>query len=459
MKFDTFLIPKSNIITIFAYQRKQKEYQKVMAKEQYRPNKAGIIYFDTQNNPKLGAKLTKGGTATLFLEYYRGAVEVVSSTGKVYQKADRERVSYKGRYIYYPAKTPEQKAHNDNTIRAFRALMIEEANKIVTAEDGVKVVAKKAKVDFLQYYQAYIDSYTKKDKRNVELSLSRFKDFLHDTPRYSQYAKGISPQQLNPDMIRAFAEYVSSRSKTAEGSSSIFKRFRKVVRYALNHDIFTKDPCINEEGRAITIKTDRDYLRKDVLSPEEVQTLAKCHYTFESDDIRRAFLLSCFTGMAFVDVKALEWGQIDLKNNLLTYARAKTGAGVNIPITSTILSLLGDVEAQHRGSDKVFNLKTYESCNKALHRWVEKAGIGGVQRDDEGNPLLDDAGQPVYWGKHISWHCARHTFGTILTAQGANPFVTQNLMGHSSISMTQKYVRAVDDAKKKAIETLPEIEL
>ena len=430
-----------------------------MAKEQYRVNSDGTIIIDTFCNPNVGARIKKDGTATLFLEYYRGFVEAVSKSGKVYNKPVRERVSYKGRYIYYPAKTPDQKAHNENTIRAFKELAINRANEITTAEDGLKIPTKKAKVDFLQYYQQYIDNYTKKDKRNVELSLSRFKDFLKESPRYSQYANGISPQHLNPDMVRAFAEYVSSRSRTAEGASSIFKRFRKVVRYAINHDVLSKDPCIDRDGRAVSIKTDRDYLRKDVLSTEEIQALAKCHYTFESDDIRRAFLLSCFTGMAFVDVKALEWGQIDLKNNLLTYARAKTGVGVNIPITSTILSLLGDVEAQHRGSDKVFNLKTYESCNKALHRWVEKAGIGGVQRDDDGNPLLDDAGQPIYWGKHISWHCARHTFGTILTAQGANPFVTQNLMGHSSISMTQKYVRAVDDAKKKAIETLPKIEL
>lgn len=430
-----------------------------MAKEQYRANSGGIIYIDTQNNPKVGAKLKKDGTATLFLEYNRGCVEVVSKTGKAYVKADRERVSYKGRYIFFPAKTKEQEAHNDNTIRAFKKLALDQADVIATSEDGIKVSARKERVDFLQYYQEYIDSYTKKDKRNVELSLSRFKDFLQDTPRYTQFAKGIKPQQITPDLVRAFADYVSSRSKTAEGASSIFKRFRKVVRYAINHDVLSKDPCLDLDGRAISIKADRDYLRKDVLSTEEIQTLAKCHYTFESDDIRRAFLLSCFTGMAFVDVKALTWGQIDLSNGILTYKRAKTGVGVNIPLSDTIKSLLGDVEAQHRESDKVFNLKTYESCLKALHRWVEKAGIGGVQRDDEGNPLLDDAGKPIYWGKHISWHCARHTFGTILTAQGANPFVTQNLMGHSSISMTQKYVRAVDDAKQKAISSLPRIEL
>lgn len=430
-----------------------------MAKEQYTPNGAGIIYFDTQNNPRLGAKLTKGGTATLFLEYYKGSVEVVSKTGKVYNKANRERVSYKGRYIYYPAKTPEQKVHNENTIRAFKKLVLNKADDLAKAEDGLEITTRRVRVDFLQYYQEYIDNYTKKDKRNVELSLSRFKDFLKDTPKYTQFANGITPQQITPEMVGAFADYVTSRSRTAEGASSIFKRFKKVVKYAVNNGVFVKDPCTGKDGRAISIKSDNDYLRKDVLSAEEVGVLANCHYTFESDDIRRAFLLSCLTGMAFVDVKALTWGQIDLANGILTYARAKTGVGVNIPLSSTIKSLLGDVEAQHRGTDKVFNLKTYESCLKALHRWVEKAGIGGVKRDAEGNPVKDEDGNPIYWGKHISWHCARHSFGTMLTANGTNPFVTQNLMGHSSISMTQKYVRAVDDAKQKAISSLPKIEL
>lgn len=430
-----------------------------MAKEQLKANASGIIYIDTQDNPTLGAKLKKDGTATLFLEYYRGCIEVVSKTGKVYSKADRERVSYKGRYIYYPAKTPEQKVHNDNTIRAFKQLALNKANELVTAEDGIEVATKRAKVDFLQYYQEYIDNYTKKDKRNVELSFSRFKDFLQATPRYSKYIKGMTPQQITPDMVREFAEYVSSRSRTAEGAASIYRRFRKVIVYALNHDILSKDPCIDKDGKKISIKSDSDFLRKDVLSAEEVQRLANCHYTFESDDIRRAFLLSCFTGMAFVDVKALTYGQIDLANGIITYQRAKTGVGVKIPLTNTILSLLGDVEAQHKGTDKVYNLKTYESCLKALHRWVEKAGIGGAVRDEQGKAVRDEKGNQVWWGKHISWHCARHSFGTILTANGTNPFVTQNLMGHSSISMTQKYVRAVDDAKQKAINTLPELSL
>ena len=33
-------------------------------------------------------------------------------------------------------------------------------------------------VNFLDYYQAYINSYTKKDIRMVQIALSRFKDFL-----------------------------------------------------------------------------------------------------------------------------------------------------------------------------------------------------------------------------------------------------------------------------------------
>jgi site-specific recombinase XerD len=61
--------------------------------------------------------------------------------------------------------------------------------------------------------------------------------------------------------------------------------------------------------------------------------------------------------------------------------------------------------------------------------------------------------------KHITWHCGRHTFGTQLLANGANIKVVADLLGHSSLKYVNTYVRAVDEQKKKALDSLPKIEL
>jgi site-specific recombinase XerD len=74
-------------------------------------------------------------------------------------------------------------------------------------------------------------------------------------------------------------------------------------------------------------------------------------------------------------------------------------------------------------------------ANKSLGHWVKRAGIE----------------------KHITWHCGRHTFATLVLEGGASVPVVASLLGHSSIQMTQKYTRARDAAKKAAMESLPKI--
>ena len=76
-------------------------------------------------------------------------------------------------------------------------------------------------------------------------------------------------------------------------------------------------------------------------------------------------------------------------------------------------------------------------CNKAVKHWVKRAGID----------------------KHITWHCARHTFATQILANGADVQVVANLLGHSNTDYVQVYTRAVDKKKKEAINSLPIINL
>ena len=43
-------------------------------------------------------------------------------------------------------------------------------------------------------------------------------------------------------MMEHFVEYLQSRS-VGEGAKSIYQRFKKVVRYAIDHEVMLKDPC------------------------------------------------------------------------------------------------------------------------------------------------------------------------------------------------------------------------
>ena len=52
---------------------------------------------------------------------------------------------------------------------------------------------------------------------------------------------------------------------------------------------------------------------------------------------------------------------------------------------------------------------------------------------------------------HINWHTFRHTYSTLLRANGEDPKVAQELLRHSSIKITMDvYTQALTAAKRKA---------
>ena len=81
----------------------------------------------------------------------------------------------------------------------------------------------------------------------------------------------IKPELITKEMMEQFVAYLQSRS-VGEGAKSIYQRFKKVIRYAIDHDVMLKDP-----SKSVTCKVDSQMLRKDVLSPEEIQKLSLIH--------------------------------------------------------------------------------------------------------------------------------------------------------------------------------------
>ena len=59
--------------------------------------------------------------------------------------------------------------------------------------------------------------------------------------------------------------------------------------------------------------------------------------------------------------------------------------------------------------------------------------------------------------KHITFHCARHSFITNIMANGANIKTAASLAGHSTTRHTEKYVHIIDELKQKAVDSLPDI--
>ena len=211
------------------------------------------------DNPRLKQKKMSDGNLSLYLDYYLGRVnEVDEYTGEQTSKVQRKREFLHLTLLANP-RTPLERQSNKDIMALAHKIRFEREQQLKEGNLGYRLKTKR-NINFLDYFQNYIDGYTKKDLRMVRIALQRFKDFLHDTPEYEKFSKAIKPEQITKDMMEDFTMYLQSRS-VGEGAKTIYARFKKVINYAIEHDVIFKNPC-----KGISIKVDEQILRKEVLS-------------------------------------------------------------------------------------------------------------------------------------------------------------------------------------------------
>ena len=414
-----------------------------------------ILSNDPSANPKLKGKILQSGHVSLFLEYYGGMhTEYDPNTDTTKRKKIRRKEYLNLRYWEHP-RTPIERKERAEVLELARRIQKEREMQMLENSEGYRVPTRTAP-DLIAWMWNYYANYTKRDKRNIKTAITRFMAFITDPAgelapapdwtgeRRAKAAKEMErrrssltypPKQLTKDVVRLFAEYLQRISK-GEGAHTTFARFKKMIRRAIEEDVIKCDPIAG-----VSIKVDPHRLTKDVLSTDEIQQLVQTRHTGQSDEIRRAFIFSLYTGLRWCDVKALTYDSIDYANRLLIFEQAKTrghstASSVAIPLKDSLLDLIGQAPDGER-SALVFDLPSSTMCNKALRHWAARAGIE----------------------KHITWHCARHSLGTNLVSNGVDIKSVQSILGHSSLRHTEKYVRAVDSRKRAAIDSLPDFEI
>lgn len=268
------------------------------------------------------------------------------------------------------------------------------------------------------WMQTFIDRYKKKDKRNLQGALNRFNSFLLDNK-----LTGLTFGRITETMIEEYRDYLKETSE-GEGAASYFARFKKMMKQAKKDKLIPDNPA--EAVKAPGGKPGK----KDTLTLEEIQVLANT--PTESTEVKKAALFSCVTGFAWIDVKELLWDHINLQAGTVCKMREKNNGEVEpvyINLNDTAKKILGNPE---NPKGRVFNLPTANGCNKTVKAWVKRAGIQ----------------------KKITWHNFRHSFGTNLVFLGADLISASELLGHTSLKHTQRYVKAANEMKQRATDKL-----
>ncbi len=159
-------------------------------------------------------------------------------------------------------------------------------------------------------------------------------------------------------------------------------------------------------------------------------------------------LLGLRAGLRIGELLGLHWEDVDLQANTLTVQRNLSEYDLVTPKNNRIrvIPLSADV-------------------GLALSAWKKRSSprrkAGFVFLNDEGTPLncyrADYALKRIcrHVGiKEYSWHKLRHTFATHLLARGGDIRYVQELLGHSTLAMTERYTHVMGSKLRSTVELL-----
>lgn len=380
----------------------------------------------------LRKKPMKNGGSSLFLDY--------TIDGVRYKE-------YLHMYIK-PEQTRIDKLQNVETMKTAQAV---KAKRIVDLQNGLSGFCTKRTKDisFVDFLQQQIDDYTGQGKteyahtiRKIQSWLKRYghKVALRRVDKEYMIAffdfarKGIPEQEKKERQKQMSGKLTGRRMNLADGLSdgtisAYYSTLGTLFNNAVRSHLIDRNPL---HDMSAAEKPKRPESEREYLTLDEVHKLmdTRCG----NENVKRAFLFSCFTGLRLSDVETLTWDKIRnvAGGKEVATRMIKTRRFIYVPLSENAQSFLPKYGPK---KGKVFNLPARADINPDIKNWVKRAGIK----------------------KHITYHCSRHTYATLLLTYGADIYTVSKLLGHSDVSITQVYAKVIDKKKQEAVDLIPKL--
>ena len=257
-------------------------------------------------------------------------------------------------------------------------------------------------------------------------TLERYKTSLSHTIEFLQWKYKVSDIEINKIDHAFVTDYEfwlrSVRNCANNTAVKYIKNFNKIIKICLANDWLDKNPFANYKSKVKEVE--RVY-----LSEEEIQNIIEKDFKTERLSlVRDIFLFSCFTGLAYIDVKNLTKSHISIGidgDKWIFTHRQKTESASKIPVLP-VTQMIIDKYADHPqaiNEEKLLPILSNQKMNAYLK---EIAAVCEIE-------------------KELTFHIARHTFATTVTLTNGVPIESvSKMLGHKNLRTTQHYAKVLD---------------
>ena len=256
-------------------------------------------------------------------------------------------------------------------------------------------------------------------------------------------------REVTPEWLKGFEIHLRSRGCSWNTVSTYLRTFRAVYNRAVDCRGAVYVPHL---FRSVYTGTRAD--RKRALDTEDMQKVFTKlpQSSVVTSDMRRTqelfVLMFLLRGLPFVDLAYLR--KSDLHDNVITYRRRKTGRPLSVTLTPEAMAILKRYMNRDSSSPYLFPLlNSREGTKEAYHEY--QLALRNFNRQ------LMLLGEMLGLGDKLSSYTARHTWATTAYYCEIHPGVISEAMGHSSITVTETYLKPfrnkkIDEANKKVVD-------
>jgi integrase len=139
------------------------------------------------------------------------------------------------------------------------------------------------------------------------------------------------------------------------------------------------------------------------------------------------------TGMRLGEILNLEWEHVDFDTRTITVAKSKSGKVRSIPIEwGGVAEVLAELQSASKGGRYVFPAGDGEPIGSIKTGFIKARAEAGIP-------------------SKCRFHDLRHTFGSRCAQLGMDVMTIKELMGHSSVTTTMRYMHVGEDHKRRAL--------
>ncbi|MFA7636145.1 MAG: site-specific integrase [Monoglobales bacterium] len=257
-------------------------------------------------------------------------------------------------------------------------------------------------------------------------TLERYNTSLKHTVDFLKHQYNISDidiRKIDLEFITNYEFYLKTvRNCNMNTAAKYIKNFGKIIRICLGNGWIVRDPFINYRPKIKEVE-------RVFLSEEEIQVLYDKRFFVERlNQVKDIFIFSCFTGLAYADVKKLTKKNVSIGvdgGKWIFVNRTKTDTRSSIPLLPIAEAII-EKYSDHPQADNQERLLPILSNQKM-------------------NAYLKEIADVCEINKELTFHIARHTFATTVTLTNGVPIESvSKMLGHTNLKTTQHYAKILD---------------